>query len=197
MSVALREDLFKESLVATLTHPLTGVGMSQFANYEGKVKESGKQAAAWIGAHNSFTQVSADMGFPGLFLYLAGTFSPFFILQRMARKMRGRPEFSDMFIATFCMSEAFVGFMIAICFLNFGYFFYLPAFAGLVISFQRAAEAEMKLRVPATVSRNSNASLMGLRPPSPAVGPVAATIAPPSPSRPLAGSNRFRFNRYR
>jgi hypothetical protein len=48
--------------------------------------------------------------------------------------------------AVFCIMLGMVGFTVAITFLNFAYFFYLPAMAGLATGVWSAAEREFQLR---------------------------------------------------
>ena len=49
-------------------------------------------------------------------------------------------------MAAFFIMLGMVGYCTAIAFLNFAYFFYLPAMAGLAISFNRAAQREFRAR---------------------------------------------------
>ena len=185
-SAALRRQLLEESLAVSITHPLLGVGPGQFGNFEGTEKASDKTVAAWITAHNSYTQISSDVGIPGLLFYLGGIISPFLLIQRTWKRVRATPGFEEISAACFSLSVSYVGFCIVILFLNFGYFFYLPALAGLAVSMQAAIEWELAARQAA----RKTLPVPVLTPP---LSPVAALAAPKSPAAP----NRFRFNRYR
>jgi O-antigen ligase len=58
-SLAARTALLRESLVLTAKHPLFGIGPGNFPSYTG----------TWRVAHNTYTELGAETGLPGLFLY--------------------------------------------------------------------------------------------------------------------------------
>jgi O-antigen ligase len=66
-----REELFHTSLRYTLRHPLFGVGPDQFANAVQQDAARLGQHAAWLGTHNSYTQISSECGIPALIFYAA------------------------------------------------------------------------------------------------------------------------------
>ena len=180
-SASLRNQLLQESIEATFTHPLFGVGPGVFGDYAGKVGS----AAKWINSHNSYTQISSENGIPGLLFYLAGIVSPFLLIQRTWKRVRNEPELAEIATACFCVSTGIVGFCVAILFVNFGYFFYLPAFAGLAIAMGNATDREIALRKRAP--KPGPAAIKTLAPrtnPGVSVMPLAVTGAP---------RNRFRF----
>lgn len=191
----LRRFLLDESIRLSFARPLFGVGPGQFGNYE-------KKAASWHSTHNSFTQISAECGLPALFFYLAGMISGLRLLLRTWKQARSRPEFREIALACYCLSLSYLMFCSAIFFLNFGYFFYLPAATGLFISVSRGAQREFAAlgvlknapRVsgpvvtgPAVRGQTITAKANG------ALKPVSVAAAPQlsSPQR------AFRFNRYR
>jgi O-antigen ligase len=59
-SLEAREELLKDSLVLMAKHPLLGIGPGNFASYTG----------TWRVAHNTYTELGAETGLPGLFLFL-------------------------------------------------------------------------------------------------------------------------------
>ncbi len=70
VSVDSRETMLMTSINVTLAYPLLGVGPGNFGP---TIVEFGKlQGQNWIdlNTHNSYTQVSAETGFPGLLLFL-------------------------------------------------------------------------------------------------------------------------------
>lgn len=60
-SAQQRRGLLITSLEQTVAHPLTGVGPGEFAQVSG----------TWLQTHNTYTQLSAEMGIPALLLFLA------------------------------------------------------------------------------------------------------------------------------
>jgi O-antigen ligase len=158
----MRKYLLEQSIKYTLEHPVFGVGLAQFSEYEGQHNVlAGFTHGYWHETHNTYTQVSSECGIPALALYIAGIVSTFFLLDGAFRRARGRPECEDIKTATFCIMLAMVMYCTAITFVNFAYFFYLPAMSSLVIAVSRAAEAEFKSRPSTTPA----APLAGFAPP--------------------------------
>jgi O-antigen ligase len=59
-SLDARKALLKKSIVIAVTHPLVGVGPGCFMLVD----------EGWVVAHNSYTELAAEAGFPALFLFL-------------------------------------------------------------------------------------------------------------------------------
>lgn len=184
-SAVIRKQLLLESVVETFKHPLFGVGADQFGTFEGyakKTDDTSKHLVGWYGTHNSYSAISVENGIPGLLFYLAGVLSPFLLLRRRWRLAKNDPEVAS---TCLCLSLAWVGFCVAIFFLNFGYFFYLPAFAGLTVGLNKAwgQKPLSKAPVPPTVAA------------PPQIPAMATATALPSVRE--GSSQRFRFNGYR
>ncbi len=128
-----REQLLKDSIKITLQNPLFGVGPGQFGNNEGQQTASSGQAL-WYEAHNSFTQIASENGIPGFVLYVGGILSTLLLLNRTGRYCIGRSTLKEIASAVLCLRISLISFCITIFFLNFGYFFYLPAMAGIAIA---------------------------------------------------------------
>jgi O-antigen ligase len=59
-SLAAREELLKESLVVMAKHPLLGIGPGNFPSY----------TESWRVVHNTYTELGAEAGLPGVLLYV-------------------------------------------------------------------------------------------------------------------------------
>ncbi len=59
-SLEAREGLLKESLMLMVQHPILGIGPGNFASYTG----------SWRVAHNTYTELGAETGVPGLILFV-------------------------------------------------------------------------------------------------------------------------------
>jgi O-antigen ligase len=70
-SAESRKYLFFRSLRMTAENPIFGVGPGQFMTGEAKMSKEQGVRASWHVSHNSYTEVSSEMGIPGLLLYLA------------------------------------------------------------------------------------------------------------------------------
>jgi O-antigen ligase len=59
-SLAARQELLKESLLIMVRHPLLGIGPGNFESY----------TQSWRVAHNTYAELGAETGLPGLFIFL-------------------------------------------------------------------------------------------------------------------------------
>jgi len=70
-STQARLTLLQDSITITLTHPLVGVGPGNFmVAQQGVALARGEPYGMWHVTHNSYTQVSSEMGIPGLLIYV-------------------------------------------------------------------------------------------------------------------------------
>ena len=144
-----REQVLRDSIAFTIQHPLLGLGPGQFSNVEGEqTTKAGNKL--WIPAHNSFAQIASENGFPGLIFYLGGVLSSLFLLHKIDRSLVGKPGMKEPAAAVLCVRIGLISFCVAIFFVNFGYFFYLPAMAGIVIAI---AASTKQLVAVATVQK--------------------------------------------
>jgi O-antigen ligase len=130
MSAAVRLELFKESLRVSLSHPLLGAGLGQFMYAANEEREGRGERAMWKGAHNSYTQVSSEIGIPALLIYCALIAHATRSSYRVSR--RGSEELRPLGLCVFAMT---VGFAITAFFLNLPYFVYVPTLAVLATAF--------------------------------------------------------------
>ena len=138
-----RNYLLKQSIWATLSHPLFGVGAGQFSNYEGLSARAAGEHGAWHETHNSYTQISSELGIPALLFFLGATIWTYRLLNKVYRGAQQRPrnrENQQIRITAFCLMVSLAGFCVASFFLSLGYRFYMPALTGLAIALHRAAQ---------------------------------------------------------
>jgi O-antigen ligase len=145
-SSAMRMYLLRTSVAYTFRRPLFGFGPGQFGTYESMNTQLIGTHGYGHDTHNTYTQVSSECGIPAALLYIAGIVSSFRLLGSAFRQSRARQDCQDIRLAAFCIMLGMVGYCVAIAFLNFAYFFYLPAMAGLAIAFSRAAQREFRTR---------------------------------------------------
>lgn len=146
-STESRRYLLRTSISYAIHHPLLGIGPGQFVSYEGQHSTIVRGVRGmWQEAHDSYTAVASECGIPAFLFYMAAIFSTFRLLSGVFREAKARPELRDIRIATFCIQMSLVGFCIAIFFLNFSYYFYLPALSGLGIAVAAAAKQEFQSR---------------------------------------------------
>src|SRR5204863_417492 len=69
-----RREIWFRGLGYMLDHPLVGIGINNFERAEGTISDKARRSFAgdpirWTAPHNSFVQVGAELGFPGLILW--------------------------------------------------------------------------------------------------------------------------------
>ncbi len=144
-SAEAREYLFQTSLRYTLEHPVFGVGVGQFANFEGSSSVAQGKHGSWHATHCSWTQVSSECGIPAFIFFVLGVGSALVLVNRIWRQSRAQ-GFTDISNACFCYMTGMLGFLVAITFLANAYRFYFPAMVGLAIAMSMAAQREMSAR---------------------------------------------------
>lgn len=110
-----------------LDHPLLGVGPDNFGVAEGTLSPFAKRqqygiGVRWSAAHNSFVQVGAELGLPGLAFYVAMLAATFASLRRAARARR-RDLWRDPrgLELTQALMAALLGFVVGSFFLSLAY----------------------------------------------------------------------------
>lgn len=149
--------LLRESLIVTVHNPVFGLGVNNFPYYTG-AKIKGENA--WLGTHNTYTQVSSEAGIPGLTLLVLLLWTVLRYARAVSRNIAAS-ENQDvhylgcaLFVSTlvFC----FQGF-----FAHLGYEFLLYYIAGIVVGLGNITRGlkradgnnpEAKNLVPATTS---------------------------------------------
>lgn len=125
-----RLELLTRSVQYTLEHPLFGLGLGNFNLASGA--QHGAEPNAWMGTHNTFTQISSEAGLPALALYLillAATMGNMNHIRRTASKDQTGRDLSLMASATLVSLLAFA---FGACVAHLGYdyyFFYIVAIA--------------------------------------------------------------------
>jgi O-antigen ligase len=140
-----RKQVLNDSIRTTIQNPLLGIGPGQFSNVEGKRTRTTGQSL-WIEAHNTFTCVASENGIPGLVLFMGGILSSLFLLNQTARLLAGKPNVEEVATAVMCVRIGLISFCVTVFFLNFAYFFYLPALAGIAIAVAASGRRLMRSR---------------------------------------------------
>jgi putative inorganic carbon (hco3(-)) transporter len=137
-----RQYLLKKSIEYTIRHPLFGVGMDQFSNFEGNESVTAGKVGNWHETHNAFTQVSSECGIPAAIMFVLAVVSAIAAVNRTYQKAR-REGFTEIANACFCYLVAMIGYMVTITFLSNAFRFYLPVLIGLAIVLTSVAQKEM------------------------------------------------------
>jgi len=112
-----------------LEHPFLGVGagMNILALNE-------THGARWKGVHNVYLEYAADLGLPGLALFLVLFWSCFSRARRTQRAAAGRPGLEDLFHYGVAVEVSLAAFAVAGMFHPVGYHFHFYIIAGLAVA---------------------------------------------------------------
>jgi hypothetical protein len=159
-SAEARQRLLINSVMLTFKHPLLGVGPGMFADaLEEDLRKEGKRVASQV-SHNSYTQISSEMGFPGLFFYLAVIFSCFKAtksVEKISRSRRGN-RWETIGNTAVCLRMTLVAFAVTAFFSSVAYQSLLPAIAGLCTALYLSVHDELAQEaagVPAFIEESS------------------------------------------
>lgn len=123
-----RRNIAKRGIGYMMQYPIFGVGINNFSFAEGQLSpraKSGEIVIRWAAPHNSFVQAGAEMGIPGLILWVTIMVMSAGGLWRLRRRMRGwdkgTPDQRFLFLTTLFVPVAFVGFAITATFVSFAW----------------------------------------------------------------------------
>ncbi len=122
--------------------PFSGVGLAAFSTAEGTISPLAAQQSfgnglKWSAAHNSFVQVGAELGFPGLVLFVAILGLTFRTAARLSRDALARAP-AEVAVAGLASAHAavVVGYAVSGFFLSQAYSPYLFFVVGTVIGLE-------------------------------------------------------------
>jgi O-antigen ligase len=134
-----RQVLLWRSILVSLRHPLLGIGIGNFPIM-------GVQA---LGTHNSYTQVSSELGLAALVLYVAFMVVPFKGLIAVERAAADKKDNLRYFYLAIGLQASLVAYMVSSFFAHVAYqwyVYYLVAYAiGIRITFE-TQERQIKVR---------------------------------------------------
>jgi len=88
-----RLQLLKDAALLTIQNPIFGVGPGMFSVAQNDLSvDRGQNKGAWLGTHNTYLQVSSEIGFPGLALFLAILVTCWRDLRRLERYTAARRD---------------------------------------------------------------------------------------------------------
>jgi O-antigen ligase len=174
-SSELRKVLLQESLMTTFEHPLFGVGPGVFAPAAAKEALQQGRNANWRVSHNTYTQVSSEMGIPGLILYLAIFICAYTDLVWVRKHS---PKDSSTNAVALCTLLSLAGLNMNFFFGSNAYMAWVPIVLGLAAALRLNVQRDLEAStgVPATTSVKAGASASqksGSSAQTPAVNPAA------------------------
>jgi O-antigen ligase len=109
-SLAARKELLKQSLTIMTQHPLFGIGPGNFPSY----------TETWVVAHNSYAELGAETGVPGVFLFVLMLFLSLRKIRRV-RKLPGYESSEDIRLWTSALWAALAAYMAGAAFASTEY----------------------------------------------------------------------------
>lgn len=131
-------------------NPMFGVGLRNFQVAEGTISSQARRAerglgVRWGAAHNTFVQIGAELGVPGLLLFLALLANTFAGLVWAARRFRtGEHAGSDASRLAQTLLASLVGFVVGGFFLSLAYADLLYALVAFGIGLNKVARLEAR-----------------------------------------------------
>jgi O-antigen ligase len=168
-----RLQIWRRGLGYMIEHPVLGVGAGNFATAEGTIsplaeRQQRGRGVKWGPPHNSYLQVGAELGVPGLLIFGGFLLSVFAALRAAPTAAGGgRPESPVPTRLAQSLTAALLGFAVAAFFLTLAYYDMLYMLAGMAVALRKLASLERagSLRPPAPCEWRSMLSR-----PSPAGG---------------------------
>jgi O-antigen ligase len=150
-----RLKLLKDSIAITIRHPLFGTGPGNFMVAQSDLASArGEPYGLWHVTHNSYTQLSSEVGIPGLLIYLA------FLVQcwRELRAIRKKKVSRDVRVMAQTLGAALVILVTIAFFDSFAYNTNLPILAGLITALSFIAQAQRSSKTALSKSAGSSLS---------------------------------------
>lgn len=142
-----RVQIWERGMGYMVAHPLFGVGIRNFQVAEGTISIQARRAerglgVRWGAAHNTFVQIGAELGVPGLLLLIGLLANTFVGLGRAARRFRA-PEYAGTNASRLAQTlmAALVGFVVGGFFLSLAYADLLYTLVALGIGVDKVAKA--------------------------------------------------------
>jgi O-antigen ligase len=136
-----RKAMLVRSLAITLHHPIVGVGPGNFPVEENAMAiAEGKRRGAWLGTHNTFTEVSSECGIPALFFYAGMVVLSFRKTYSLYRRTESDPKLKEIGAHALGLNYSLIAFTVTGIFVHAAYTALLPVLAGLAVSLLRTAE---------------------------------------------------------
>lgn len=152
-SAKLRQLMFSESIRLTVENPLLGVGLGQSASMIFQRLLETEKRKLWLQTHNSYTQVSSELGIPAFIIYMAMLFHCFRTLGAVRRKAAGVLEWQRVGRLAECIRLSLIGYCVTSMFTSIAYNYYLPVLAALVVALDRWLTAQGRLQWTAPALR--------------------------------------------
>lgn len=133
-STLSRYTLLKDSLRVTAMHPFLGVGPGNFAVAQDLLAQARGEPSNWQVTHNSYTEVSSEMGLPGLAIYITFLYQIFKQLKLILRTKTRSPAWTELRMMAMILQAAMIAFLLIACFSSLEFNTDVPILAGITVA---------------------------------------------------------------
>jgi len=131
-------------------HPLLGVGPGNFPVAQSDLALARGQRAIWHVTHNTYLQLSTEMGIPGLVIYLVFLYQVFKMLNSIIRTRFSGPEWRDLRLLSISLRAALIVFLVFAFFDNLAFNADIPVLAGLATALWFMAQKQRAIDTAAS-----------------------------------------------
>lgn len=137
-----RMEIWKRGLGYMTDRPITGVGYQAFPVAEGTLSQQAQRQMygvgfKWSAAHNSFIQVGAEIGVPGLIVFVTLLWKTFFTARRIGSRRDPDGKVPDEAVMGQALAGSIVGFVVCGFFLSQAYACTLLFFFAMVVALEK------------------------------------------------------------
>jgi O-antigen ligase len=150
-----RQELLKKAIELTLTHPLVGVGPGQFSTVVLEEAKSRGEHIVDLKQHNTYTQVSSEMGLPALFFYCAALAMCIRMNYQVAKRAWKLPGQQAVVAQSLCLFVVCLAYAANTMFVHSSELFYHVHLIGLSMANFLAARDELGPFGPAPIKAPS------------------------------------------
>jgi O-antigen ligase len=133
-----RRALLNRSIQYTLERPIFGLGLGNFGVANGT--ELGRPDA-WMGTHNTFTEISSEAGVPGLLLFIGLLVHALRNMTRISKESFRGPESLELNLMARATLASLLSFAFGACFAHLAYEYYMFYTVAVAVGIQHAAQA--------------------------------------------------------
>jgi O-antigen ligase len=135
-----RLQLLVDSIHLTFSHPFFGVGPGNFQVAQNDLAiRRGEPYGLWHVTHNTYTELSSEMGFTGVLIYIAFLIQCWRVLSSIIRK---KYVSKDVRVMAKTLQAAFLVMVTVAFFESFGYDTNIPIVAGLIAALSFIAQGQ-------------------------------------------------------
>jgi O-antigen ligase len=141
-----RMEIWKRGIGYMMDRPLTGVGVAQFPVAEGTLSPLAVRAklgrgVRWAAAHNSFVQVGAELGVPGLLVFIGLLVAAFRAMTSIAKhRVHDDPGRRREAALAQALRASMVGYLVTGFFLSQGYGAYVYSLFAMIAALSAVAQ---------------------------------------------------------